>query len=99
MNQNPTVKKLTICGYNYVNISSANLMRIANERPALIELKLWLFRITPDDAAGFARQMKSLNKFQFQLNDRSEYDQLVNQLDSEWKHEYANSFEQIQSNQ
>lgn len=74
------------------NFSRDKLIRFASNHPSMVELNLRSSRIAPGDAVDFVRELISLKQFQFVLNNRSEYDQLVNKLDSEWKHEYQNAY-------
>lgn len=89
INENPLITKLTM--YNkgpakYVNQN--DLIRLASERPSMIELNLPSHRIALGDLIILIRQLESLKAFQFVFNDDSEYEQLVSRSDSQWKHDY-----------
>lgn len=89
--ENPSITELTFWNHDINTIiDQANLIRFVAEHPFMVKLNFLGNRIAPQDAVIFIRQHKSLKMFRFQINNQAEYDQLVSQLDSEWKHEREN---------
>lgn len=71
------------------DVKADELNRFASQRPLMEELYFPQYRITPDDAILFIRQLNSLTRIEFQLKDRTEYDHLINQLDEKWQHQIS----------
>lgn len=88
ISENPSITKLYVRNANKTNISQVDLKRFAFERSFTTKLALSSLPIKPQDAVVFIRQLKSLKMFRFLINDQADYVLLMNQLDSEWKHEH-----------
>lgn len=65
------------------DISTDEINRFINEHPALIELDLLFSRFNVNAAIVLHRQLKSLMKLNFSMND-SEYEKLQSNLDNGW---------------
>lgn len=72
------------------NVIVNELLRLANEHPFLTEEQFERYLVTANDVIIFIGQLNTLEKFRFQVKDRSHYDRLMGQLgsDGEWKIEY-----------
>lgn len=68
----------------FVPVTSSDVQRIVAEHSALIELDLKCFRFAADDVVTLTRQLSSLKQFSFWMR-KTEYKDLIAQLDDEWK--------------
>lgn len=75
----PLLTRLTILNDfdTNINLNCDDLMRLSREHPYIVELDLSTQQIALQDAVTFFYQLKSLKKFQFQINDEADYDELV----------------------
>lgn len=65
--------------------NATDLINLANEHPALVEINLRLFEISADDAIALVGQFKSLKKFGFNLvDDVDKRNYLMEHLGNEW---------------
>lgn len=88
VSRNPSLTKLRlVCGIDeFVDLK--NLMQFVANFRNVMELDVPNWRITPQDAINFFRQVGSLKMFRFFIMCKAEYDQLVNQLDDELEWEW-----------
>lgn len=83
---NPSLSKLNVYGLiEYVDVVELN--PFIGEYPLLIEeLRLGIYRLTPEVAMIIINKLKSLKSFLFRVKDRSDCDRFLNQLDNKWQH-------------
>lgn len=86
---NPLITTLDIYTAITTKIDHNDLMQYVSEHPNTIELTLINFQTTPQVLINFIRELKSLKVFRFAFDDEADYNQLVSQLDNDWKHEYV----------
>lgn len=65
---------------------SSELMRLASEHRAVVELNLNAYILTVDDVIALVDQLPSLESFEFRVNSRYDYDRLQYRLPSKWQH-------------
>lgn len=90
--KNSSLTQLTvdikINGFNSAkDVSMDELNRFVDAHPLITGLELKCYRLTADDANPFICQMKTLKRFEFQVEDRRNFDRIVNQSDNEWNDE------------
>lgn len=69
---------------NFAKEDAAELTRLINEHPSLVNLYLPEYRFTADEAIGYVRQLTSLTSFLFHVFDHSEFEKFTSQLDKMW---------------
>lgn len=82
---NTSISKLKAIDFNTYHVNTFDLNRFANEHPTIVELEL-NYSFTANTVIMFIGQLNSLKKFIFGIQERSEYDHLINQLDKKWQH-------------
>lgn len=80
---NPMIHNLTVsmtrCS---MTVSPIEIERIVNEHSALAELNLNGFEFTAEDAIRLIKELHSLKKFSFKLNNQPEYERFVAKVNS-----------------
>lgn len=101
---NPSISTLvlTTCRDYFASYSvcvkTAELMPFTDALPSLEKVALTRLRFTADDAIAFVRPLNSLKQFYFMLEERDEYNYLVEQLTNEWHISDHHPFEFAHSN-
>lgn len=85
--EKPAMKKLTLEMASYCPAAKPmEIQRLIDEHPLLVELSLKDFTFTVENALKLIRQLHSLEKFYFCLNNSSEYTRFASHLDdSRWE--------------
>lgn len=78
------ITKLIVIGVSTSNVSEKELNRFVTEHPLVEELILGHHRVTASDAINFIRQMKSLKRIEFQVEEHSEYNRIALELNNVW---------------
>lgn len=97
IHQNSMISQIIMpIGSNCFDISAVELMKFANEHPFLVKFELPEFQFSTENVITCIRQLKSLQRFRFTLDDRNEIENLMTELDSEWESTiYQEWFENI----
>lgn len=85
ISQNPAVTKLRLYTKTITIINPDKLDEFIVEHPCMVELDWPSYQLTPEDATNVIGVMESLKMFQFLISGQADYDELVNQLEDEWK--------------
>lgn len=75
------------------DVSSLQIQQFTCEHPLTKVLDLTDYKFTAKNAMALINQLNLLKKFHFGITDRSNYNRLVSQLDSEWQTSLHDSFE------
>lgn len=82
---NAAVRKLAVKIYSSnFPVKLSEVEQLANEHPALTELKLWHYHIPVENVNVLVRQLSDLKKVDLWIPNSAEYTELQTKLDSEW---------------
>lgn len=100
INGNPAISKLTVkdSADSFVTVSTDEMERFANEHAAVIDLNLPKYVFNTDDVLTLIGRLDQLKKFQFRVNERTEYNALVDRLGNDWEHRIGYVINQITRN-
>lgn len=83
---NAAVSKLEVKIYSSnFPVDLSEVEQLANEHPALTELKLWQYHIPAENVNVLIRQLSDLKKFDLWIPNSTEYRELQLKLDDGWK--------------
>lgn len=90
LNANRQLHSLKIISYYVMDVGmikdSNELIRFANEHPLIDDLDMRTSILKADNAISIFRQLNSLKHFGFLVQDQSEHDHLLNNVDEAWQH-------------
>lgn len=81
-----------------IPVDSMVVQRFVNEHSALAKLHLPRHQFTPDDIITLTRQLKSLQMFGCHMENLSDFDLLVTQLDEQWHSKFDFNFVTLNRN-
>lgn len=87
--ENTSILKLKLSlKHNFTDVNAVELNRFIQEHPLVEELFFENYRFTADNAIMFIRQLNSLKKIQFQVENQPEclLNGLLDRLDNKWQH-------------
>lgn len=77
-----------------ITVTLPDVQQFVNRHRAMVELELLSFRLTGVEMALLVvRRLASLKLFRFEIANRSEYEDMVSQLDNEWLSSTRGNFE------
>lgn len=91
---NASILKLQIfrgCTYRTTHLN--DLQRLVREHPLLVELDLTKHQLNAEGVIFLIRHLNALKLLRFAVNDPSDYHNIVNHLDNEWRHEMMNDLD------
>lgn len=86
IHRNPSIERLRLYeGSSYEYVNTEELERLVCEHHLLIEIDLPRHKFTVENVLFCIRHLKLLKKFRFQMTERSEYDQLLQEFGDKWQ--------------